>query len=367
MACRRSAAAPLAAGDAQRVQRVADRRQRVAQLVRERRQELVLAPVGLAQRVLDPLALADVDHRAAEAEEGAVGCAARRRGVEREAIACRRRGAAGTPSETASRRSLASRNALCAAARSSGWIASIHPIPRPLPGDQPGELVPRPAEEAAAPVGLGDPDHHRRVVGELAEARLALAQRILEAASQARQLEPGRHARQQLAGRERLDQVVVGAGCEPSTCASSPARADSRITGIAPRALVGAQRAQQPEAVEARHHHVGEHQVGRRRAGSPRAPPRRRPRPRRRSARRAGAARSRACRRCRRRAGCARAAVAAARARRVAGALDLVLASRVRQPAQRLVDEGLGARRARRGTRVATIWSAGRCARPPAA
>ena len=41
--------------------RVRDRRERVAQLVRERRQELVLAPVGLAQRLLAADALGEVD------------------------------------------------------------------------------------------------------------------------------------------------------------------------------------------------------------------------------------------------------------------------------------------------------------------
>ena len=39
-------------------------------------------------------------------------------------------------------------------------------------------------------------------------------------------------ARQQLARRERLDQVVVGAGLQPLERASSPARADSIMTGM---------------------------------------------------------------------------------------------------------------------------------------
>ena len=45
--------------------------------------------------------------------------------------------------------------------------------------------------------------------------------------------------------------------------ASSPARADSSTTGIQARLRIGAQGAQQREAVEVRHHDVAEHQVGR--------------------------------------------------------------------------------------------------------
>ena len=41
--------------------RMADRCERVAQLVGEHRQELVLAQVGVGQRILIPLALRDVD------------------------------------------------------------------------------------------------------------------------------------------------------------------------------------------------------------------------------------------------------------------------------------------------------------------
>jgi hypothetical protein len=45
---------------------VADRGQRVAQLVREHRQEVVLAAVGVAQRLLEPHGLGDVGQRAAD-------------------------------------------------------------------------------------------------------------------------------------------------------------------------------------------------------------------------------------------------------------------------------------------------------------
>ena len=47
-------------GQSEDLQGVADRGQRVAQLVGQRRQELVLAAVGLPQRLLGPLALGDV-------------------------------------------------------------------------------------------------------------------------------------------------------------------------------------------------------------------------------------------------------------------------------------------------------------------
>ena len=54
----------LAAGQraVEEVDAVADRRERVAQLVREDAEELVLAPVRLAQRLLGALALGDVHH-----------------------------------------------------------------------------------------------------------------------------------------------------------------------------------------------------------------------------------------------------------------------------------------------------------------
>ena len=56
----RRASASLAPGVGQQVGGAADRRQRVAQLVRERRQEFVLLLVGFAQRLLRAVLLGDV-------------------------------------------------------------------------------------------------------------------------------------------------------------------------------------------------------------------------------------------------------------------------------------------------------------------
>ena len=53
-----------AARQLQRLERVAHRRQRIAQLVRERREELVLAPVGLPQRRASARCLRSVTSRA---------------------------------------------------------------------------------------------------------------------------------------------------------------------------------------------------------------------------------------------------------------------------------------------------------------
>ena len=74
------------------------------------------------------------------------------------------------------------------------------------------------------------------------------------------------HAHEQLARAERLHQVVVGAPRRPSMRASSPARAESRITGMSRSASSARSAPMQPEAVEPRHHHVGQHQIGRPRA-----------------------------------------------------------------------------------------------------
>jgi hypothetical protein len=79
-------------------------------------------------------------------------------------------------------------------------------------------------------------------------------------------IQVGADARQQLAGAERLDQVVVGAGLQPlhARLLAGAGRQEDHRDRAGPG--VGPQRAQQAEPVEARHHHVGQHQF--RRAGT---------------------------------------------------------------------------------------------------
>ena len=154
-------------------------------------------------------------------------------------------------------------------------------------------------------------------------------------------------ARHQLPRGERLDQVVVGARRRrPSTRASSPARADSMMTGTSRSARSARSSAQQAEAVQLRHHHVGQDEVGRLLRGGGRARPAvgdgldasaRLEEPR---------ARTRACPRCRPR--------RRMRARRESSVrrgpcpARTAAAARVGQPAQRLLDVGVGAGRGRR-------------------
>ena len=104
---------------------VEDRRQRIAQLVRQHRQELVLAAIGLAQLLLGALALGDV-----LAGADACGSACRRRRAR-----SRSRCAAAAPSRPAARcesPTRTARRAGCAAiqsaqigSRSSGWMYAM--------------------------------------------------------------------------------------------------------------------------------------------------------------------------------------------------------------------------------------------------
>jgi hypothetical protein len=66
--------AGIAAGPPHQLEGVADRRQRVAQLVRQRRQEFILAAIGFAQHLLDtpPLGHIDADADAAADDAGGV-------------------------------------------------------------------------------------------------------------------------------------------------------------------------------------------------------------------------------------------------------------------------------------------------------
>ena len=71
------------------------------------------------------------------------------------------------------------------------------------------------------------------------------------------------HPRQELGGGERLDQVVVGAAVQAvdDRLGAGPCR--HHHDRDVPGPLVRAQRAQQPEAVQAGHHHVGQYELGR--------------------------------------------------------------------------------------------------------
>ena len=67
------------AGPRQQMHRVAQRGQRVAQLVRQHRQELVLAAIRLDERLLGFLQVGDVERRADHADEVAIRVQPRRR------------------------------------------------------------------------------------------------------------------------------------------------------------------------------------------------------------------------------------------------------------------------------------------------
>ena len=217
-----------------------------------------------------------------------------------------------------------------------------------------GEFGPKAVEIGERPVRIGHPHHHRRVLGHVAEARLAFPQIARRLAPKPRHLEIGVDAGDQFPRGEGLRQIVVGAGVEAfhARLLAGPRRQHDH--GQVAQRRVGSQLAQQAEAVEARHHDVGQHEV-------------RLPRADRRQRRVAvgdrlhvparseqpadivahvgvvvGHEDARAVRSVRRKMQVA--------ARRRRGRPASSPAASVRQPAQRLLDEGVGAQR-RRGAR----------------
>ena len=144
--CARGSAA--SSGCCEQMQRVADRRQRVAQLVGEHREELVLAAVGLAQRLSPRLRAqlvadlvlprrprsgrhrADSIGRVDAAGRAASRCRARSAVAAVERIGCRRRSAARSESRTtaAARRAPPARPAHPAGASASS-VSTIAPTP----------------------------------------------------------------------------------------------------------------------------------------------------------------------------------------------------------------------------------------------
>ena len=100
------------------------------------------------------------------------------------------------------------------------------------------------------------------MLGHVAKARLAFPQVAGRFAPKERHLEVGVHAGQEFARGERLRQVVVGLGVEalhPRIFARARRQHDD---GQVAQLGVVAHFAQEAEAVEARHHDVGQHQIG---------------------------------------------------------------------------------------------------------
>jgi hypothetical protein len=81
-------------------------------------------------------------------------------------------------------------------------------------------------------------------------------------AAHARHLHVRVDTRQQLARAEGLGQVVIGAGCHALHTALLASAGREQDDGDVARARLGAQLAQQSEAVEARHHHVRQDEIG---------------------------------------------------------------------------------------------------------
>jgi hypothetical protein len=89
------------------------------------------------------------------------------------------------------------------------------------------------------------------------------------------QLQVGPHARQQVVRGERLGQVVVGAGLQPLDRGPFPRPRRQQHHRHRCGGRVGPQGGEQPEPVEARHHHVGQDEIRAVRPGLGRARPRR--------------------------------------------------------------------------------------------
>ncbi|GJE41573.1 hypothetical protein AEGHOMDF_0739 [Methylobacterium soli] len=119
--------------------------------------------------------------------------------------------------------------------------------------------------QAPHPVALARPLGHLRL-----QALVELAQHVRRLPPGAGELQVRFHPRQELAGREGLRQVIVRAGAHPLDLRllAGPSREQDDRDGA--QGGVGAQGREQAEPVEARHHHVGENEVGGRGPRGPR-------------------------------------------------------------------------------------------------
>ena len=117
---------------------------------------------------------------------------------------------------------------------------------------------------SAMPMPTGINGQQRLELGDaVAQIAVRLGQSLLADAPDPRQLQHRADAGAQLAAAERLGQVVVGPGLQAGDAGILAGAGRDQDHGDAAQRGVGADRAQQLEAVEPRHHHVGEQQVGR--------------------------------------------------------------------------------------------------------
>ena len=205
-------------------------------------------------------ALGDVDDRSDVAQESAVGAEPRGRRVDGPAVA------AIVPTQPVFQREGRTGgiglDEAALGARSVFRVRCIEPSRAQAGfGRLPGELVPGPAQVGALPVDVGGPHHHRGVVGHRPETLLALAQGLCDLPTDPRNGQGAIHPGQQLARREGLDQVVVGAPRQAfdASLLSSPGRQGDH--GQVAQAVFVAHTADQAEAIQARHHHVGQQQI----------------------------------------------------------------------------------------------------------
>ena len=152
------------------------------------------------------------------------------------------------------------------AVRGGAHAAVVRPVGRMdpvLPGQAQvgvglgaGELQPAPVDEQPLPARPVSPDERGGRVGHRPEAALGLATRPAER-------HPAVDACPQLAGRERGDEVVVGAGAQTLDGGLRPGAGRHEHHRHQGGARVAAQRGQQVQAAQPRQGDVGEHEVGR--------------------------------------------------------------------------------------------------------